>query len=219
MKVKWPVQIAAQPRTLSWAALAKKAWQNLFPVLLLLLFLTVLASFSERTVAQMRPNGDVLGANAGADLEAYKQQAVASLKSPLLDATQPSFALITFDKPLDPLEVAALIAPIKRLNAMVVGISSPIALPEPLIGESRAAPLYRGLSQLEKTLGGQVAVPKTAITAVIVWDLPPVLAALAEKPNIWAVEALPPDASWGSFGIQPVPTPAAIEITPGLGSQ
>lgn len=185
-------------------------------VLVIFAVLTVwLASFDTRTQAPQPNNGDVVGMENSESLEEYVKRAHASLDG-IDDA--PRFALVTFTAPTPPRDVALALADVHRVSAMIVGLGAPIALPEPLAGEDRSAPIHRSLERVGQSLShGQFPVPAPeTITAVLVWDTGTNLQALASQPGVLAVEALPPDAAWGQFGVRPVVIPGAAESVPGV---
>lgn len=132
------------------------------------------------------PQGDQLGPDAGESAEEYAQRALISMRN--ADDNDPVFALVTFSQPVSAEEAADLLAPIRRVNAVVPLESYPIP-----VGEGDRAHNF-------------AVATSDDLTGVVVWDTGAVLRALAEHERVWSVETLPPDAVWGAFGIRPVHT-------------
>ncbi|QGU04985.1 hypothetical protein [Corynebacterium comes] len=161
----------------------------------------VLAFLDDATHKPVAPQGDMLGTESGEPFSSYVGRADRSLA----DADQSAYALITFAQPLTPAEAESVLTGIGRVNAMIVALASPFALPEPIAGETRADVFQRELDRIADSLAGvgDVPVPER-IDAVVVRDTGDVLRAVAGAPEIAAVEVLPPDAAWGRFGVRPV---------------
>lgn len=184
-------------------------------ILIILVALVVwVASFDSRTQASPGINGDTVGIENGETLESYVARADATVEE---GGAEERFALVTFTQPVDAGHAAAVLGDVQRVSAMIIGRGAPIALPEPLAGEGRGAVFHRTFNNIGQALGsGQFPVPAPeTMTAVVVWDAGEVLQELANNADVLAVEALPPDAAWGQFGIRPVPIPGAAESVPG----
>ncbi|RNE49472.1 hypothetical protein [Corynebacterium alimapuense] len=173
----------------------------------------VLAFLDDATHKPVAINGDILGSVTDESFEDYRERAAESLAE--APATEPAYALVTFTEPLEPAAAAALLEPIDRVNAMVIALAAPFALPEPVAGETREDVFNRELDRIAASMVGigDVASP-TRIDAVVVRDTGDALRSLAASEEIAVVEVLPPDASWGRFGVRPVEIPgdASVEI-------
>ncbi len=168
-----------------------------------LLVLLVVASFDDRTAKPMPPNGDMLGMDAGETLAEYRERAAGTLAA--APADEEAFALVTFTGPLAPVEAARVLAPVGRVNALIVDLASPFDLPEPVAGETRVDVFERQLGRIGDSLAGIGNVPTPEeFDAVVVWETGDVLREVAAAEPVAAVEVLPPDAAWGRFGVRPV---------------
>ncbi|AGF72873.1 hypothetical protein [Corynebacterium halotolerans] len=165
--------------------------------------LLIVGIFDDRTAKPMPPNGDTLGMDAGESFDDYRRRAADSLAA--APADEEAFALVTFTDPLSPAEAEEVLEPVGRVNAMIIELASPFPLPEPVEGETRADVFHRELDRIAHSLSGvgNVPVPEH-LDAVIIWDTGEVLRGVAEDEDVAAVEALPPDAAWGRFGVRPV---------------
>ncbi|PFG28421.1 hypothetical protein [Corynebacterium renale] len=185
-------------------------------ILIILVALVVwVASFDTRTHASPGINGDTVGIENGESLDSYVARADATMKEA---GAEERFALVTFTRPIDAGHAATVLGDVQRVSAVIIGRGAPIALPEPLAGEGRDAVFHRTFNGIGQALGtGQFPVPAPEeMTAVVVWDGGAELRELANNAEVLAVEALPPDAAWGQFGIRPVPIPGAAESVPGV---
>lgn len=164
----------------------------LVAVLAIIAAIMVLSN-SDRVAQPMAINGDQLGMEQGELPVDYQQRATHTLE----DATDPAFALVTFDRPLSPDTAGALLdqADLSRVSAALTDLFLPVALPEPTEGHSRGDVLKQQLANNGDT--GQ-------IQAVVVHDNGEKLRTLSRLHGVFAVEALPADAAWGRFGIRPV---------------
>ncbi|AIT61440.1 hypothetical protein [Corynebacterium doosanense] len=163
------------------------------------------ASRDDATSQPPAINGDMLG-QVDESYDQYVERAADTL------ATAPegekAFGLVTFAEPLDAAQAGELTAELGRVNAMLVGFSAPMPLPEPVGGATRAEVYERQFGAVADSLAGigNVPVPRE-LTAVIAWDEPEAFRALAGDGRVAAVEMLPPDAVWGDFGVRPVEVP------------
>lgn len=164
----------------------------------------VLAFLDDATSRPVAPNGDMLGTEAGESFEDYSARAAESLAA----ATDPAYALITFAEPLTPAEAAEVLEPLDRVNALVVALAPPFALPEPVDGETRADVFDRELGRIGDSLTGigNVPVPER-VDAVVAHDTGDTLRVVATDDAVDTIEVLPPDAAWGRFGVRPVQVP------------
>ncbi|MGV0352499.1 hypothetical protein [Corynebacterium confusum] len=146
--------------------------------------------------------GDQLGPEAGEDQGAYVARAADSLAA--ADDATSTYALVTFRSALSAQDAADAVEPAGRVNAMLVGASEPIALPEPVAGANRADVFDAALEQTQAGLEGigHVEIPRE-VSAVVVWDTGQTLRDIAGEGQVAAVEPVPADAAWGSFAIRP----------------
>lgn len=134
--------------------------------------------------AQPHPQGDMLGMQRGETVQEYQRRVAGSI------GEETAFALVTFDPALDAAEAARVVDGAERVSAVVVKQKAPIVVPEPAAGATRAEVFAR--------------VADGPITSVVVRADGAALRAMAAEQAVFAVEALPPDAVWGAFGIAEV---------------
>lgn len=131
--------------------------------------------------------GDQLGPENGETAQQYVQRAAATL-----DHDEASFALVTFDRPLDPDDAAAALEPAPRVSALVVPGVAPVVVPEASIGKMRIDVLRSATAS--PIAGAVVFAPRTQLERINATD------------TVFAVEMLPADAVWGAFSITPSAT-------------
>ncbi|AWB81590.1 hypothetical protein C3B44_03785 [Corynebacterium yudongzhengii] len=179
-------------------------------VLVLLIFagLFVYAMFDDATNKPQAIAGDQLGPDTDESFTAYQERAGAGLQQAAEEHDEPVFALVTFAEPLTAGKAGELLEGIDRVNTMLVGISTPRPLPEPISGKTRADVFAHQFSLIDSSLEGVGDVPRPyRLTAVTAYDTPQAFAELAGADSVAAVEVLPPDAAWGNFGIRPAVPP------------
>lgn len=190
-------------------------WRRILAVgaVLALIVVVLVLSQDDRTNKPMDPNGDLLGQDRSESLTEYLARAEESLAA--APAEEPAFALTTFTEPADPQTAAEALTGVTRVNAMILLSAAPIPLPEPTNDMDRTDVFNLHLDRIDHSLSGvgEVRAPRE-INSVVVWDTGESLRELTEEPEVLAVEALPPDASWGRFGIRPVNVGAG-DGTPG----
>lgn len=144
--------------------------------------------------------GDTLGLQPGEGWEEYEGRAEASLS----ESSAPAFALVTFVAPQEPAEAARAVAPAGRVDALMLADAPTQPIPEPPTGQTRAEVLAREAERLARAgAANGVELDPRAIVAVVVRDDGDTLRAIAGDDTVRAVEVLPPDAVWGTFGITP----------------
>lgn len=163
------------------------------------------ASRDDATSQPPAINGDLLG-QVDMSYDEYVQHAAQTLAE--APEEEKAFGLVTFAEPLTASQAEEATAGLGRVNAMLIGLSAPMPLPEPVDGATRAEVFERQFGLIAGSLAGigDVPVPHE-LTAVIAWDDPEAFRALAWDGRIAAVEMLPPDAAWGNFGVRPVEVP------------
>ena len=132
--------------------------------------------------------GDQLGPDPEESAEQYQTRAAESVE----DARRETYALVTFDPPVNAQTAAQAVDAAERVNAVIAQDDfRPIELPEPTDGETRVDVLTR-------------AIAKEKINSVIIYEDGKTLEEIAQGADIFAVEAAPHDAAWGGFGIRPL---------------
>ena len=162
---------------------------------LAMLFLAVLALFGALgTQATSQVQGDQLGPDGESRAEYIER-----VKSMDIDPDAATYALVTFDTELPPVAVAAALTDVPRMDAILMGSTAPIAVPEPVAGEDRAAVINHTFDRIGASYGQR----PSAVSAVVVWGTATQLADVASLPAVAAVEPAPADAAWGSFAVRP----------------
>lgn len=169
-------------------------------VLLGVLALVVVLAFGlfgtqPRTALQ----GDQLGPDGTETAAEYRERAEASLAQ----ADDPAYALVGFREPLSPQDVSDALQPIQRMDAIVIGLAAPIAVPEPVAAAERADVIDAVLDRVDeqaREIGEEAPVK---VDAVVVYSGGSQLRSLASDPRVDTVEVAPEDAAWGSFGVLP----------------
>lgn len=161
-----------------------------------------LASRDDATSQPPAINGDMLGQDGGESFDAYRDRAAETLdRAP---EGEDAFGLVTFAEPLAAEQAGEVTAALGRVGAMLVGLSSPMSLPEPVAGSTRAEVYSRQFDRIASV--GDAPAPHQ-LTAVVAWDDPEAFRAARVDERVAAVEMLPPDAVWGNFGVRPVEVP------------
>lgn len=169
-------------------------------VLLAVLALVVVLAFGlfgtqPRTALQ----GDQLGPDGAETAAEYRERAEASLAQ----AEEPAYALVGFHDPLSPQDVSDALQPVERMDAIVIGLAAPIAVPEPVAGATRAEVIDSVLARVADHARGMGEEAPAEVDAVVVYSGGSQLRALASDPRVDTVEVAPEDAAWGSFGVRP----------------
>ena len=142
-------------------------------------------------------SSQVQGDQLGPDGETRAEYIARVSGSDIPDA--PAYALVTFDEDLPPVAAAAAVAAAPRMDAILIGSTAPIDVPEPTAGEDRAAVIQRAFDRIDASYGQR----PSAVSAAVVWGSGAQLADVASTPSVAAVEPAPADAAWGSFAIRP----------------
>ena len=143
--------------------------------------------------------GDQLGPDGTETAAEYRERAEASLAQ----ADEPAYALVGFSEPLSAQEVSDALRPIQRMDAIVIGLAAPIAVPEPVTGATRADVIDTVLFRVADHAGDMGEEAPAKVDAVVVYSGGSQLRALASDPRVDTVEVAPEDAAWGSFGVRP----------------
>ena len=93
--------------------------------------------------------------------------------------------------------------PVARMDAIVIGLAAPIAVPEPVAGATRADVIDTVLACVADHARDMGEEAPAKVDAVVVYSAGSQLRALANDPRVDTVEVAPADAAWGSFGVRP----------------
>lgn len=143
--------------------------------------------------------GDQLGPDGAESAAEYRERAEESLAR----ADEPTYALVGFNDALTPEETADLLSPVQRMNAIVIGLAAPVAVPEPTAGKDRSDVIDTVLHRVADRASELGEDAPTTVDAAVVYSSGAELRALAADPRVKTVEAAPVDAAWGSFGVRP----------------
>lgn len=169
-------------------------------VLLAVLALVVIVLFGLLgTQPRSALQGDQLGPDGAETAAEYRERAEASLAQ----ADKHAYALVAFNKPLSPHDVSEALQPIERMDAIVIGLAAPIAVPEPVAGAERADVIDSVFARVAAQANDMGEEVPTRVDAVVVYSAGTQLRALAADPRVETVEVAPDDAAWGSFGVRP----------------
>ncbi|MFH6889763.1 hypothetical protein [Corynebacterium aurimucosum] len=169
-------------------------------VLLAVLALVVVLAFGLLgTQPRAALQGDQLGPDGTETAAEYRERAEASLAQ----ADEPAYALVGFSEALSAKEVSDALRPIQRMDAIVIGLAAPIAVPEPVTGATRVDVLDTVLSRVSDHARDMGEEAPSEVDAVVVYSDGSQLRALASDPRVDTVEVAPEDAAWGSFGVRP----------------
>lgn len=142
--------------------------------------------------------GDQLGPDGSETAAEYRERAEASLAQ----ADEPTYALVGFHTALSPQDTAEVLRSVQRMDAIIIGLAAPVAVPEPTAGKDRADVITTVLQRVAHAAGDGGETP-TQVDAAVVYSSGTDLRALATDPRVKTVEAAPADAAWGSFGVRP----------------
>ena len=132
--------------------------------------------------------GDQLGPEPEESAQDYQQRAAQTLE----DARKDTYALVTFNPAVDIDTAAAAVDSAKRVSALITQEEFvPVEIPEPIDGESRSDVFAREVGNAK-------------LNSVIVYDSGEALSDIAQGDDVFALEAAPNDAAWGSFAIRPL---------------
>lgn len=192
-------------RKLEWEDTRRPAWVMWLSVLcLLVLVVSVFAlANSVRMSRPMAINGDTLGPETSESVDDYVRRAAASIADASDD--QPRWAMVSPDAPADVPTLSAIFAdhPALRVSTLLAG-GAQWPVPEPAIGHRREDVFAAVRDRILATSLFPGGAEDIGITGIIVRGTPEELAAVADTPGVKAVEALPPDAVYGRFGMRPM---------------
>ena len=143
--------------------------------------------------------GDQLGPDGGDTAAEYRERAEDSLAQ----ADEPTYALVGFGTALNPEETADVLSSVQRMNAIIIGLAAPVAVPEPTAGKDRSDVIDTVLHRVADRASELGEDAPTTVDAAVVYSSGAELRALAADPRVKTVEAAPVDAAWGSFGVRP----------------
>lgn len=132
--------------------------------------------------------GDQLGPEPEESAQQYQTRAATSVD----DARNDTYALVTFDGAVDADTAAQAVEGAQRVSSVITQEAFlPVEIPEPIEGETRADVFNRAIGDEE-------------LNSVIIYEDGDTLEEISQREGVFAVEAAPDDAAWGSFGIRPV---------------
>lgn len=148
----------------------------------------LISALGTRTRFESVPLGDTLGQDNGETFAEYVERADHSLAEAPDD--EPVFALVTFAADASAEQASAVLEPVGRVDAVIPPNAPLQPVGEPKEGRDRTE-IFRIATDGE-------------LAGAVVRDTGDVLRGIADDGRIAAVEALPPDAVWGAFGVRSV---------------
>lgn len=167
-------------------------------------------SGSDRMAKPMAINGDQLGPDYDENLGAYALRAKETLDDARVNNhEQQRWALVSFTPPASIDTAAAAVSNIDglRVAQVLMGPAAAVGVPEPTGSESRADVFTRVRELTGPMAGFEPNSPELDFTGLVVYGNADQLVQIAERKEIFAVEALPTDARAGHFGVQPLVDP------------
>lgn len=143
--------------------------------------------------------GDQLGPDGAETASEYRERAEDSLAQ----ADEPTYALVGFATALSAEETADVLSSVQRMNAIIIGLAAPVAVPEPTAGKDRSDVIDTVLHRVADRASDIGEDAPTTVDAAVVYSSGAELRALAADLRVETVEAAPVDAAWGSFGVRP----------------
>lgn len=204
-------------RRREWEDTRRPAWVMwLSVVCLVCLAVTVIAlASSERMSRPQAINGDVLGPDNSETVDEYLTRAAESVQDaePTEPADAARWALMSPADPADPDELAEILSGMSALRvSTLLSAESRWEIPEPADGHRRADVFAATREQVAASAGVGLDDPSLDVLGVLVHGTPAELRELSGRPGVLAVEALPPDAAYGRFGLRPVTVADREEI-------
>ncbi|MDN6704942.1 hypothetical protein [Corynebacterium glyciniphilum] len=204
-------------RRREWEDTRRPAWVMwLSVVCLVCLAVTVIAlASSERMSRPQAINGDVLGPDNSETVDEYLTRAAESVQDaePTEPADAARWALMSPAEPADPDELAEIFSGMSALRvSTLLSAESRWEIPEPADGHRRADVFAATREQVAASAGVGLDDPSLDVLGVLVHGTPAELRELSGRPGVLAVEALPPDAAYGRFGLRPVTVADREEI-------
>lgn len=148
----------------------------------------LISALGTRTRFESVPLGNTLGQDNGETFAEYVERADHSLAEAPDD--EPVFALVTFAADASAEQASAVLEPVGRVDAVIPPNAPLTPVGEPKEGRDRTE-IFRIATDGE-------------LAGVVVRDTGDVLRGIADDGKVVAVEALPPDAVWGAFGVRSV---------------
>ncbi|AWB84338.1 hypothetical protein [Corynebacterium liangguodongii] len=145
------------------------------------------------------PEPTYQGDHLGMEPEDTPEEYLARVGASIREDAPPSFALVSFERESSFEAAAAALRPAGRVSAIVFDAVAPRAVPEPTGGEDRADVFAREARRLAAS--GE---KRDGVIGAVVYAPGEELARIRGEAGVFAVEALPADAAWGSFAIAPV---------------
>ncbi|APT92255.1 hypothetical protein CPHO_04385 [Corynebacterium phocae] len=134
----------------------------------------------------------IQGDAVGPETRETKTQYVERAEDALAMTAAPGYAMVAFKYPLRPDQAARAVDGVQRVGAMFAPDTGLVPLPEPVAGTGRADVLSTALGT---NAGG--------LSAVVIFDTPEAMRAIAQRGEVLAVEPAPADSAWGAFAVRP----------------
>ncbi|MDN5582283.1 MAG: hypothetical protein ACTH2Y_00780 [Corynebacterium sp.] len=197
-------------RRREWEDTRRPAWVMWLSVLCLVALAgTVIAlAGSDRMSQPQAINGDMLGPDNSETLDEYVARAGTTLQdTPDTGDTgdEARWALVTPVEPAGTQELTEIFSGMSGVRvSTLLYANSRWEIAEPADGHRREDVFAGARDQVAANAGVGEDDPALDVLGVLVHAAPDDLAALDDREDVLAVEALPPDASYGRFGLRPV---------------
>lgn len=192
-------------RKREWEDTRRPAWVMWLSVVCVVgLAVTVIAlAGSERMSRPQAINGDTLGPDNSESVEQYVERAEGTVDG--MSGDEARWALVT---PVEPAGTEALAEAFSGLSELRVStlLAGEIqwTVPEPADGYRRADVFDTAREQIAGNAGTAQDDDALDVLGVLVHGTPTQLRDVDGRAGVLAVEALPPDAAYGRFGLRPV---------------
>lgn len=155
------------------------------------------AASSDRVHGRMNIQGDSLGPEGEESVSEYVARADESLSE--AEGEENRWALVSFDPPVSPLEIDAIVPADVRVARALAVETVPVTLPEPIEGMTRSAVIEREF-EFRTMLAGEDPALGIRIVGLLVWADAEQLHDMRSRAT--AVEALPTDAVVSRLGVR-----------------
>ncbi|MGP9725073.1 hypothetical protein ACT3SZ_13765 [Corynebacterium sp. AOP40-9SA-29] len=191
-------------RRREWEDTRRPAWVMWLSVLCLVALAgTVIAlAGSDRMSRPQAINGDMLGPDNSETLDEYVTRAGTTLRD---TSDEARWALVTPAEPAGTQELTEIFSGMSGMRvSTLLYANSRWEIAEPADGHRRADVFAAARDQVAANAGAGEDDPALDVLGVLVHATPDDLATLDDREDVLAVEALPPDASYGRFGLRAV---------------
>lgn len=194
-------------RRREWEDTRRPAWVMWLSVLCLVALAgTVIAlAGSDRMSQPQAINGDMLGPDNSETLDEYVTRAGTTWQDTADTSEEARWALVTPVEPAGTQELTEIFSGMSGMRvSTLLYANSRWEIAEPADGHRREDVFAGARDQVAANAGAGEDDPALDVLGVLVHATPDGLAALDDREDVLAVEALPPDASYGRFGLRPV---------------